>query len=147
MEGRRTDTNRLQSANAASPTARTDRAPAREHRRADSFIADPELYGDLYQRQAICVKPGGVLPDRVRQLRLASGQARLPGDLPHRAAVHLEACRQLPDWHPGGLPGEQFGPIGNAQTGLRLTRTLTHWAALIVDPSTPRARTASLRSL
>lgn len=53
----------------------------------------------MSESQAIGVEPGGVLADRVRQFRLACGQSRLPGYLPHRAAVHLELCCQRPYWH------------------------------------------------
>ena len=62
--------------------ARADRATAREHCRPDSLFADPELHGDLSKREAIGVEPGSVLTDRVRQLRLACCQSRLPGYLP-----------------------------------------------------------------
>lgn len=127
-------------------TARADRATARNHRRADGLVADSESRSDLSERQSTCVKLGGVLSDRVRQLWSARCQARLPNYLAHRAAVHVESRRKLPHGHAIGVPGEQFGSIGDAQTGLRLTRFFAHRTALIGDPSVLGARPASPRT-
>lgn len=102
---------RLQAANAGSTTPTADRATARDHRRADSLVADAELRADLRARQAIAVGPGGVLADsvrQVRQVRLACCQSGLSGHLAHRAPVHIEPCRQLPNRNPRGVAGEQF---------------------------------------
>ncbi|SMX69953.1 hypothetical protein BSP239C_00407 [Brevibacterium sp. 239c] len=127
-------------------TAGADRATARNHRRARGLVADSKSRGDLSERQSTCVKLGYFLSDRVRQLRSAGSQARLSGYLAHGAAVHVESSRQLPHGHAIGVPGEQLDSIGDAQTGLRLTRILTHRAALIGDPSTLSARTSSPRT-
>ena len=130
----------------SSTTPGTDRAAARDHRGPDRLVADAELRCDLGQCQTVCVEPGGVLTDRVMKLWVTSGQPRLPSDLAHRAAVHLEPCRKLLDRHPRGVPVEQFGSIGDTQTGLRLTRIFSHRTTLIGDPSTPGERTSSTRS-
>ena len=127
-------------------TASTDRSTACDHRRAHGLGADCESCGDLSERQPTRIELGGVLSGRVRQLRSARCQARLPGYLPHGAAVHVESCRQLAYGHTIGVPGEQLGSIGDAQTGLRLTRILTHRTALIGDLSTPSARPTSPRT-
>ena len=71
---------------------------------------------------------------------------RFERSLPHGAAVHVEPRRQLPHGHTIGVPGDQLGSIGDAQTGLRLTRILTHRTALIGDLSTPSARPTSPRT-
>ena len=112
-------------------TASTDRSTACDHRRAHGLGADCESCGDLSERQPTRIELGGVLSGRVRQLRSARCQARLPGYLPHGAAVHVEPRRQLPHGHTIGVPGDQLGSIGDAQTGLRLTRISDHRAALI----------------
>ena len=127
-------------------TARTDRPAAREHRRAHGLIADSESRGDLSERHPTRIELSGVLSDRVGQLRATRCQARLPSYLPHGAAVHVESCRQLAYGHTIGVPGEQLGSIGDAQTSLRLTGILTHGAALIGHSSTPSARPTSLRT-
>ena len=92
-------------------TAGTDRPAAREHRRAHGLMADSEPRGNLSQRQPTCVEPSGVLSDRVRQLRATRRQARLPSNLPHGAAVHVESRRKLPHGHTIGVPGEQLARL------------------------------------
>lgn len=120
-------------------TAKADRPAARDHRRAHSLGADCETCGGLGERQPTCIELGGVLSDRVRQLWSARCQARLSSYLSDGAAVHVESCRQLPPGHAIGVPGEQLGTIGDAQTGLRLTRILMHGTALIGDLSATSA--------
>lgn len=95
-----------------------DRATARDHRRPNGGIADPEPRGHLSERQTIRVEPGSVLTDRVGKFRLARLQPRLACHLPHRAAMHLEARRKLPDRLPSGVPGERFSAIRGC--GVRL---------------------------
>lgn len=125
-------------------TARTDRPAARGHRRAHGLIADSESRGDLSGRHSTRIELSGVLSDCVGQLRATRCQARLPSYLPHGAAVHVESCRQLAYGRAIGVPSEQLGSIGDAQTGLRLTGFLTHGAALIGHSGTPSARPTSL---
>jgi hypothetical protein len=127
-------------------TARTDSAPARDHRRARGLVTDSESRSDLSKRHPTRIELGGVLSDRVGQLRSARYQARLPSYLAHGAAVHVETRRKLPHGHSIGVTGEQFGSIGDVQTGLRLPRIFTYWAALVGDPSTPPAGTTSPRT-
>lgn len=67
-------------------------------------------------------------------------------DPPHSAAVHVESRRQLPHGQPIGVTGDQLGSIGDAQTGLRLPRVLTHRTALIGHTSTPSPRPTSPRT-
>ena len=127
-------------------TASTDRSTACDHRRPHGLVADSESCGDLSERHPTRVELGGVLSDRVRQLRTARCQARLPSNLPHSAAVHVEPRRKLPHGHPIGVLSDQLGSIGDGQTGLRLTGILTHGATLIGDLSTPSARPTSPRT-
>lgn len=128
----------------AAATARPDRATASDHGRPDSRIADAELRSDLSQCQTVPIEPGSTLTDRVWQLRLTRVDTSLPGNLPDRAPVHPEPCRELPNRDPSGVSSEQFGPIGDAQTGLRLMRISPDRTALIDDlrslgtrPTTP----------
>lgn len=126
--------------------ASTDRSTACDHRRAHGLVTDSESCGDLSERHPTRIELGGVLSDRVRKLRSARCQPRLPSYLPHGAAVHVEPRRQLPHGHAIGVLGDQLDSIGDAQTGLRLTRILTHGTALIGDLSTPSARPTSPRT-
>lgn len=121
-------------------TASTDRPTACDHRRPHGLGADCESCGDLSECQPTCIELSGVLSDRIRQLWSARCQARLPSYLSDGAAVHVEPRRQLPHGHAIGIPGEQLGTIGDAQTGLRLTRILTHGTAPIGDLSATSAR-------
>lgn len=109
-------------------------------------MAYSESRGDLSERHPTRIELSGVHSDRVRQLRATRRQACLPSYLPHSAAVHVESRRKLPHGHTIGVPGEQLGSIGDAQTGLRLPRILTHRTALIGQPSTPSARPTSPRT-
>lgn len=128
---------RLQAGNAGSTTARADHATARDHRRPDSLVADSELPGDLSKRQAVRVEPGGVLADRVRQLRLTGVQSRLPRYLAHRATVHLEREISVPS----GFRGFEKRPRRSRRSSrydqgcdwiIRSSRTLTVSAVNVV---------------
>lgn len=126
--------------------ARADCATAGEHCRPNRLVADSELCGDLSERQSTHVESGSFPSDRVRQRWSTGRQARPLSYFPHGAAMHVESPRQFPHGHAIGVTGEQLDTIGDAQTGLRLTRTLTHGTALISDASTPSARPAIPRT-